>query len=445
MVFESLSEKLQNTLNKLTGKGKLTEKDIDAAMREVKLALLEADVNFKVVKDFIKNTKERALGSQVLESLTPGQQVIKIVNDELKNLMGKEQVKIDYSKKPTVILMCGLQGAGKTTTAGKLANKIKQEGKRPLLVACDVYRPAAIKQLQVVGKSVDVPVFTMGDKIDPVDISKASLEHAKKNGNDVLIIDTAGRLQIDEKLMQELKNIYDALEPSEVLLVLDSMTGQEAVNVADTFDDTLKLTGVILTKLDGDARGGAALSIRAVTDVPIKFIASGEKMDNIEVFHPDRMASRILGMGDMLSLIEKAEAIVDEKKAKELEEKIINQTFTFDDFLDQMMQIKKMGPLEDILGMLPGVNSKALKGVKLPEGELAKVEAIIRSMTKKERIKPDIIDSSRRKRIALGSGTSPAEVNKLIKQFKDLRKLMKQFGNMSKGMKKKRFKMPFSF
>lgn len=445
MVFESLSEKLQNTLNKLTGKGKLTEKDIDAAMREVKLALLEADVNFKVVKDFIKNTKERALGSQVLESLTPGQQVIKIVNDELKNLMGKEQVKIDYSKKPTVILMCGLQGAGKTTTAGKLANKMKQEGKRPLLVACDVYRPAAIKQLQVVGKSVDVPVFTMGDKIDPVDISKASLEHAKKNGNDVLIIDTAGRLQIDEKLMQELKNIYDALEPSEVLLVLDSMTGQEAVNVADTFDDTLKLTGVILTKLDGDARGGAALSIRAVTDVPIKFIASGEKMDNIEVFHPDRMASRILGMGDMLSLIEKAEAIVDEKKSKELEEKIINQTFTFDDFLDQMMQIKKMGPLEDILGMLPGVNSKALKGVKLPEGELAKVEAIIRSMTKKERIKPDIIDSSRRKRIALGSGTSPAEVNKLIKQFKDLRKLMKQFGNMSKGMKKKRFKMPFSF
>ena len=445
MVFESLSEKLQNTLNKLTGKGKLTEKDIDAAMREVKLALLEADVNFKVVKDFIKNTKERALGSQVLESLTPGQQVIKIVNDELKNLMGKEQVKIDYSKKPTVILMCGLQGAGKTTTAGKLANKMKQEGKRPLLVACDVYRPAAIKQLQVVGKSVDVPVFTMGDKIDPVDISKASLEHAKKNGNDVLIIDTAGRLQIDEKLMQELKNIYDALEPSEVLLVLDSMTGQEAVNVADTFDDTLKLTGVILTKLDGDARGGAALSIRAVTDVPIKFIASGEKMDNIEVFHPDRMASRILGMGDMLSLIEKAEAIVDEKKAKELEEKIINQTFTFDDFLDQMMQIKKMGPLEDILGMLPGVNSKALKGVKLPEGELAKVEAIIRSMTKKERIKPDIIDSSRRKRIALGSGTSPAEVNKLIKQFKDLRKLMKQFGNISKGMKKKRFKMPFSF
>lgn len=445
MVFESLSEKLQNTLNKLTGKGKLTEKDIDAAMREVKLALLEADVNFKVVKDFIKKTKERALGSQVLESLTPGQQVIKIVNDELKNLMGTDQVKIDYSKKPTLIMMCGLQGAGKTTTCGKLAKLMKKDGKRPLLVACDVYRPAAIKQLQVVGKSVDVPVFSMGDKISPLDISKASLEHAKKNGNDVVIIDTAGRLHIDENLMRELKEMARALDPSEILLVLDSMTGQDAVNVADSFDDLLKLTGVVLTKLDGDARGGAALSIRAVTDVPIKFIASGEKMDNIEVFYPDRMASRILGMGDMLSLIEKAEAVVDEKKAKELEKKLINQTFTFDDFLDQMQQIKKMGPLEDILGMIPGVNSKALKSVKLPENEMVKVEAIIKSMTKKERIKPDIIDSSRRKRIAEGSGTSPAEVNKLLKQFKDLRKMMKQFGNMSKGLKKQRFKMPFSF
>lgn len=445
MVFESLSEKLQNTLNKLTGKGKLTEKDIDAAMREVKLALLEADVNFKVVKDFIKKTKERALGSQVLESLTPGQQVIKIVNDELKNLMGTDQVKIDYSKKPTLIMMCGLQGAGKTTTCGKLAKLMKKDGKRPLLVACDVYRPAAIKQLQVVGKSVDVPVFSMGDKISPLDISKASLEHAKKNGNDVVIIDTAGRLHIDENLMRELKDMARTLDPSEILLVLDSMTGQDAVNVADSFDDLLKLTGVVLTKLDGDARGGAALSIRAVTDVPIKFIASGEKMDNIEVFHPDRMASRILGMGDMLSLIEKAEAVVDEKKAKELEKKLINQTFTFDDFLDQMQQIKKMGPLEDILGMIPGVNSKVLKSVKLPENEMVKVEAIIKSMTKKERIKPDIIDSSRRKRIAEGSGTSPAEVNKLLKQFKDLRKMMKQFGNMSKGLKKQRFKMPFSF
>ena len=445
LVFESLSDKLQNTLQRLTGKGKLSEKDIDAAMREVKLALLEADVNFKVVKDFVKTVKERALGKEVLESLTPGQQVIKIVNEELTNLMGTSEVKIDFSKKPTVIMMCGLQGAGKTTTSGKLANRLKKDGKRPLLVACDVYRPAAIKQLQVVGKSVDTPVFTMGDKISPVDISKAAFEHAKKNGNDVVIIDTAGRLHIDEKLMKELQDIHEALEPSEVLLVLDAMTGQDAVNVADTFDDMLKLTGVILTKLDGDARGGAALSIRSVTDVPIKFIASGEKMDNIEVFHPDRMASRILGMGDVLSLIEKAQSAVDDKKAKELEEKLRKSTFTFEDFLDQMQQMKNMGPLEDIIGMIPGVNSKALKGISLPDNEFAKVEAMILSMTKKERQKPEIIDSSRRKRIAKGSGTSPADVNKLLKQFKDMRKMMKQFGNMSKNMGKRKFKLPFSF
>ena len=445
MVFESLSDKLQNTLQRLTGKGKLSEKDIDAAMREVKLALLEADVNFKVVKDFVKAVKERALGKEVLESLTPGQQVIKIVNEELTNLMGTSEVKIDFSKKPTVIMMCGLQGAGKTTTSGKLANRLKKDGKRPLLVACDVYRPAAIKQLQVVGKSVDTPVFTMGDKISPVDISKAALEHAKKNGNDVVIIDTAGRLHIDEKLMKELQDIHEALEPSEVLLVLDAMTGQDAVNVADTFDDMLKLTGVILTKLDGDARGGAALSIRSVTDVPIKFIASGEKMDNIEVFHPDRMASRILGMGDVLSLIEKAQSAVDDKKARELEEKLRKSTFTFEDFLDQMQQMKNMGPLEDIIGMIPGMNSKALKGISMPDNEFAKVEAMILSMTKKERQKPEIIDSSRRKRIAQGSGTSPADVNKLIKQFKDMRKMMKQFGNMSKNMGKRKFKLPFSF
>ncbi|MBU5669003.1 signal recognition particle protein [Peptoniphilus sp. MSJ-1] len=445
MVFESLSDKLQNTLAGLRKKGKLTEKDIDGAMREVKLALLEADVNFKVVKDFVKNVKERALGKEVLDSLTPGQQVIKIVNDELTNLMGTSEVKIDFSKKPTVIMMCGLQGAGKTTTSGKLANKFKKDGKRPLLVACDIYRPAAIKQLQVVGESIDTPVFTMGDKVSPVDISKAALEHAKKNGNDVVIIDTAGRLHIDENLMKELQDIHDEVNPSEILLVLDAMTGQDAVNVADTFDDMLKLTGVILTKLDGDARGGAALSIRSVTDVPIKFIASGEKMDNIEVFHPDRMASRILGMGDVLSLIEKAQSAVDEQKAKELEEKLRKQTFTFEDFLDQMQQMKNMGPLEDIIGMIPGVNSKALKGINLPEDEFKKVEAIILSMTKKERLKPELIDSSRRKRIAKGSGTSPAEVNKLIKQFKDMRKMMKQFGNMSKGMGKKKFKLPFSF
>lgn len=445
MVFESLSDKLQDTLSKLRGKGKLSEKDIDTAMREVKLALLEADVNFKVVKSFVKTVKERSLGSEVLESLTPGQQVIKIVNDELTKLMGTGEAKIDYSKKPTVIMMAGLQGAGKTTTSGKLANIMKKSGKRPLLVACDVYRPAAIKQLQVVGKSVDVPVFTMGDKINPVDISKAALEHAKKNGNDVVIIDTAGRLHVDENLMGELININEAVEPSEILLVLDAMTGQDAVNVAASFDEKLSLSGVVLTKLDGDARGGAALSIRAVTDVPIKFIAMGEKLDQIEVFHPDRMASRILGMGDVLSLIEKAQEAVDEKKAKELEKKFREQSFTFDDFLEQLEQMKNLGPIEDILGMVPGMNNKALKNIKVDEKEFVKVESIIKSMTKEERIKPEIIDISRRKRIAQGSGTSPADVNKLLKQFKELKKMMKQLGNMGKKMNKRKFKMPFSF
>lgn len=445
MVFESLSDKLQSTLSALRGKGKLTEKDIDAAMREVKLALLEADVNFKVVKDFIKTVKERSLGAEVLNSLTPGQQVIKIVNEELTALMGTGEAKIDYSKKPTIIMMCGLQGAGKTTTSGKLASLMKKNGKRPLLVACDIYRPAAIKQLQVVGESVDVPVFSMGDKINPLDIARASLEHAKKNGNDVVLIDTAGRLHIDENLMEELISINDELNPSEVLLVLDSMTGQDAVNVAAAFDEKLKLTGVILTKLDGDARGGAALSIRSVTNVPIKFIATGEKLDQIEAFHPDRMASRILGMGDVLSLIEKAQSAVDEEKAIELEKKLRDQSFTLDDFLDQLEQMKNMGPIEDLLGMIPGMNNKALKGVNVDEKEFAKLEAIIKSMTKEERAKPEIIDISRRKRIAEGSGTSPVDVNKLLKQFKELKKMMKQFGNMGKTAKKKRFKMPFSF
>lgn len=445
MVFESLSEKLQNTLSKLTGKGRLTEKDIDAAMREVKLALLEADVNFKVVKDFIKKVKERSLGQDVLESLTPGQQVIKIVNEELKNMMGTGESKLDLSKKPTVIMMCGLQGAGKTTTSAKLAKLIKKSGNRPLLVACDVYRPAAIKQLQVVGESVDVPVYTMGDKISPVDIAKAALEHAKRNQNDVIIIDTAGRLHIDEDLMDELKEIDKWTNPSEILLVLDSMTGQDAVNVAESFDKLLKLTGVVLTKLDGDTRGGAALSIRAVTDVPIKYIAMGEKLDQLEVFHPDRMASRILGMGDVLSLIEKAQANVDEKKAKELEEKLRTQTFTLDDFLTQMEQMRNMGPLEDLIGMIPGVNSKALKGINFDGKEFSRVEAIIKSMTKEERTKPEIIDSSRRKRIAAGSGTDAVEVNRLLKQFKEIKKMMKQFGNLGKTMKKKKFRMPFPF
>ena len=446
MVFESLSDKLQNTLSKLTGKGKLSEKDIDAAMREVRLALLEADVNFKVVKNFVKKVKERSLGQEVMESLTPGQQVIKIVNDELKKLMGETEAKIDFSKKPTVILMSGLQGAGKTTTSAKLANLMKKQSKRPLLVACDVYRPAAIKQLQVVGEQVGVPVFSMGDKISPVDIAKAAVEHAKKNGNDVVILDTAGRLHIDENLMNELQEIVNETEPSEILLVLDAMTGQDAVNVAEAFDSRLKLTGVILTKLDGDARGGAALSIRAVTDVAIKFIATGEKLDQLETFHPDRMANRILGMGDVLSLIEKAQENFDEKKASELEQKLRTQSFTFDDFLDQMEQMKNMGPLEDILAMIPGMNNKALKNVKIDEKEFVKVEAIIKSMTKEERVKPDIIDVSRRKRIAEGSGCSPADVNKLLKQFKDLRKMMKQFGKMGNKMKRgSRFKMPFPF
>lgn len=445
MVFESLSDKLQNTLSKLRGKGKLSEQDIDAAMREVKLALLEADVNFKVVKEFIKTVKERSLGSEVLESLTPGQQVIKVVNEELTKLMGTGEAKIDYSTKPTVIMMCGLQGAGKTTTSGKLAGMMKKNGKRPLLVACDVYRPAAIKQLQVVGESIDVPVFSMGDKISPVDIAKASIEHAKKNNNDVVLIDTAGRLHIDENLMEELIQINEEVNPTEILLVLDAMTGQDAVNVADSFDKKLALSGVILTKLDGDARGGAALSIRAVTDVPIKFIAMGEKLDQIEVFHPDRMASRILGMGDVLSLIEKAQESVDEQKAIDLEKKIREQSFTFDDFLDQLEQMKNLGPLEDILGMIPGMNNKMLKNINIDEKEFVRVEAIIKSMTKEERQKPDLIDTSRRKRIAAGSGTNPAEVNKLLKQFKDLKKMMKQFGGMGKSMKKKKFKMPFPF
>ncbi|WP_353094094.1 signal recognition particle protein [Tissierella praeacuta] len=438
MVFESLSEKLQNALGKLKGKGKLSEKDVDLAMREVRLALLEADVNFKVVKDFIKKVKERAIGSEVMESLTPGQQVIKIVNEELTNLMGKSEAKLNFSSTPpTVILMCGLQGAGKTTTTGKLAFNLKKQNKRPLLVACDVYRPAAIKQLEVVGERVGAPVFTMGDKINPVDIAKAALEHGKKHGNDIIIIDTAGRLHIDEELMAEIKNIHDAVKPNEVLLVLDAMTGQDAVNVADSFNQRLGISGVILTKLDGDARGGAALSIRAVTDKPIKFAAMGEKFDQLEPFHPDRMASRILGMGDVLSLIEKAQANIDAKKAMELEQKIRNQQFSFDDFLDQLDQMKNLGPIDQLLGMIPGMNSKALKGLDVNEKDINRIKAIIQSMTKKEKENPDIIDSSRRKRIAQGSGTTVQDVNKILKQFKETKKMMKRFTDMEKTMKKK--------
>ena len=446
MVFENLSEKLQNALGKLKGKGKLSEKDIDLAMREVRLALLEADVNFKVVKDFIKSVKERAVGNEVMQSLTPGQQVIKIVNEELTKLMGESESKINFaSKPPTVILMCGLQGAGKTTTAGKLALNLKKSNKRPLLVACDVYRPAAIKQLEVVGDRVGVPVFSMGDKINPVDIAKAALEHSKKHGNDVIIIDTAGRLHIDEELMEEIANIHKAVNSNEVLLVLDSMTGQDAVNVASSFDERLGITGIILTKLDGDARGGAALSIRAVTNKPIKFVGMGEKLDQLEPFHPDRMASRILGMGDVLSLIEKAQANIDAEKAMELERKLRSANFTFDDFLDQMEQMRNLGPLDQLMGMIPGVNAKALKGVDVNEKDINRIEAIIKSMTKKERENPDIINSSRRKRIAQGSGSSVQDVNKLLKQFKETKKMMKRFTDMEKTMKKKgKFGFPFS-
>lgn len=445
MAFESLSEKLQDALGKLTGKGKLSEKDVDVAMREVRLALLEADVNFKVVKDFIKTVKARSIGSEVMESLTPGQQVIKIVNEELTMLMGQEQSKLNFaSTPPTVILMCGLQGAGKTTTSGKLAYNLKKQNKKPLLVACDVYRPAAIKQLEVVGERVGVPVFSMGDKNDPVDIAKAAIQHGKKNGNDCIIIDTAGRLHIDEDLMGELKGIEKAVSPEEILLVVDAMTGQDAVNVADTFNTQLEITGIVLTKLDGDARGGAALSIRSVTNKPIKYVGVGEKNDQLQVFHPDRMASRILGMGDVLSLIEKAENSIDQEKALELEKKIRSQQFTLDDFLDQLEEMKNLGPLDELMGMIPGVNSKALKNFDVNEKDILRIQGIIQSMTSEERQDPLIINSSRRKRIAKGSGSSVSDVNKLLRQFKESKKMMKQITNMEKTMKKKgKMGLPF--
>lgn len=444
MIFENLSDKLQNALSKLTNRGKLTEKDIDVAMREVKLALLEADVNYKVVKDFISQVKERAIDSSVLESLTPGQQVIKIVNEELTKMMGEKEEKLNVSPmKPTVIMLCGLQGAGKTTHAGKLALNLKNKNKKVLLVACDIYRPAAIKQLQVVGGKVGVEVFEMG-QINPVEISKKAIEEAKKKNIDYVIIDTAGRLHIDDTLMDELKNIKQEVNPSDILLVVDAMTGQDAVNVAAKFNEDLDITGIILTKLDGDARGGAALSIRQVADKPIKFIGVGEKLGDLEPFHPDRMASRILGMGDVLSLIEKAQSQFDEKKAKELEEKIKAQSFDFNDFLDQMQQIKKMGPMQDILAMIPGVDSKMLKQVNFDNKEFDKIEAIIKSMTKQERENPDIISISRRKRIAKGCGQDQVAVNKLLKQFKEMKVMMKNMGALQKKFGKKgKMKMPF--
>ena len=447
-MFESLGEKLNNAFKKFRNKGKLTEADVKAGMREIKLALLEADVNFKVVREFIKIVSERAVGSEVLESLLPGQQVVKIVNEELTRLMGGSQSKLTIaSQPPTVIMMVGLQGAGKTTHAGKLAGMYKKQGKRPLLVAGDVYRPAAIKQLQVVGEKLDIPVFTMGDKVSPVEIAKEGVKYAIQKGYDMVFIDTAGRLQIDEVLMDELKNIKAEVNPTEILLTVDAMIGQESVNVAETFNGLLDITGVILTKLDGDTRGGAALSIRYVTGKPIKFIGTGEKMDAIEPFYPDRMASRILGMGDVLTLIDKAQAAFDEKQAAELEQKMRQQTFTLDDYLAQLAQLKNMGNLEQLVGMMPGVKPGALKDAKIDEKVMAHTEAIIRAMTRKEREKPEIINASRKKRIAQGSGTSVEEVNKLLKQFEQMVKMMKQFSDMGRSKQGKkmlgRMKMPF--
>lgn len=443
MAFENLSEKLQAVFKQLRGKGKLTEKDVKEAMREVKLALLEADVNFKIVKQFINKVNERAVGSEVLESLTPGQQVIKIVNEELIELMGSSQSKLTFSSKPpTVYMMVGLQGAGKTTTSGKLAGLLKKQGKSPLLVACDVYRPAAIKQLQVVGNNYGIPVFEMGDKLNPVDIAKESLKYAAKNKHDVILIDTAGRLHINEELMEELKNIKEAVRPQEILLVVDAMTGQDAVTVADSFNGQLGVDGIILTKLDGDARGGAALSVRSVTGKPIKYIGMGEKMEDLEPFYPDRMASRILGMGDVLSLIEKAQEAYDEKQAMEMAQKMRNNDFTLEDFLDQMQQIKKMGPLKDLIGMIPGMSQLNLNDVDVDPKAMAHIEAIIQSMTKEERQNPSILNGPRKKRIANGSGRTIAEVNRLLKQFEEMKKMMKQVNSLAKG-KKGKFRMPF--
>lgn len=445
MVFESLADKLQNTFKTLRGKGKLNEADVKAAMREVKLALLEADVNFKIVKEFIQKVTDRAIGQEVMSSLTPAQQVIKIVNEELTTLMGTTRSKLTFSSSPvSVYMMVGLQGSGKTTTCGKLGHLLKKQGKKPLLVACDIYRPAAIKQLQVVGDGLGLPVFSMGDQTSPVEIAKASLAHATRYGLDVVILDTAGRLHIDETLMAELVNIKKTARPTEILLVVDAMTGQDAVNVAESFNQQLGIDGLIMTKLDGDTRGGAALSVRAVTGKPIKFAGMGEKPSDLEEFHPDRMASRILGMGDVLTLIEKAQDTFDEDQARKLEKKMKKGSFDFEDFLSQLQQMKKMGPIGDLLGMIPGLgNQKALKDVQVDEKDFVRLEAIIQSMTLKERRDPNLINGSRKKRIAAGSGTSVQEVNKLLKQFEQTKKMMKQFSGMDKRMKRGGMKMPF--
>ena len=443
MAFESLADKLSQTFKRLRGKGKLNESDIKAAMREVKLALLEADVNFKIVKQFIASVSERAVGAEVLESLTPGQHVVKIVKEELTKLMGEEPVKLTFSPNPpSVYMLVGLQGAGKTTTCAKLAGLLRKEGKRPLLAACDVYRPAAVKQLQVVGGQLGIEVYAEEESTDVVGIAKNALRRAKSNLNDVLLIDTAGRLHVDEQLMDELLQLKEQLKPQEILLTVDAMTGQDAVNVAESFHEKLDIDAVILTKLDGDTRGGAALSVRAVTGRPIKYAGMGEKLSDLEVFYPDRMASRILGMGDVLTLIEKAEQAFDEKKAQEMEEKLRTERFTLNDFLDQMDQMKDMGPLSSILEMMPGVDKKKLAGVEIDDKQLDRVGAIIKSMTAEERENPGIINSSRKQRIANGSGVKVSDVNALLKQFDQMRKMMKQFSNPKK-MKRGKMKFPF--
>ena len=445
-MFSSLSDKLSNALGKFRNKGKLTEADIKSGLREIKLALLEADVSFKVTKEFVARVSQRAVGAEVMESLVPSQQIVKIVNEELTGLMGSTRAKLEISSSPpTVVMMCGLQGAGKTTHSAKIAGLYKKQGKHPLLVACDIYRPAAIKQLQIVGQQLDIPVFEMGNT-SPVKIAKEAIKYAQKNGHDMVFLDTAGRLHVDEALMAELSDIRDAVHPTEILLVVDAMLGQDAVNVAESFNNLLDITGVVLTKLDGDTRGGAALSVRYTTGKPIKFVGTGEKLDTIEPFYPDRMASRILGMGDVLSLIEKAEQAIDEKKAAELERKLRESSFTLSDYLDQLHQLKNMGNLESILGMIPGMNKGAMKDAKVDENALKHTEAIILSMTMAERERPELINGSRRKRIAAGSGTSVEEVNRLMKQYDQMNKMFKQIGGMGrKGKGKKRLKMPFQF
>ncbi|MEE1393079.1 MAG: signal recognition particle protein [Negativibacillus sp.] len=445
MAFENLSNKLQEVFKQLRSKGVLTEADVKAAMREVKIALLEADVNFKIVKEFIKKVTERAVGTEVLQGLNPGQQVIKIVNEELIALMGSTQAQLTFSRKPpTVFMMVGLQGAGKTTTSGKLAGQLRKQGRSPLLVACDVYRPAAIKQLQVVGKNYNIPVFEMGTEVSPVEISKKALEYAAQQHHDVILIDTAGRLHINEELMQELQDIKAEVHPNEILLVIDAMTGQDAVNVAQSFNETLGIDGVILTKLDGDTRGGAALSVRAVTGKPIKFAGLGEKLDDLEVFHPDRMASRILGMGDVLTLIEKAQDEVDEQKAMEVAKKLKENSFDMDDLLEQIKQVRNMGPLGKILEMFPGMSGKVSdETAQAGEQEIKYLEAIINSMTKAERANPDIINPARKRRIAAGSGTDVPRVNRVLKQYKQMKDMMKMLGGKGKNGKRRR-RMPFN-